>query len=398
MHAFEYCVPTNIVFGKDSVTHVAEQIRRCGAQRVLVVYGGQSAKKSGLLDRVCRLLQDGGIEFQLLGGVHPNPRLGFAREGVKQAIAMDAELILAVGGGSVIDTCKAISIGKANPDTDIWDFWTGKKELVRTIPVGVILTIPAAGSETSNSAVLTDEVNLEKRSLNVEPNRPAFAIMDPTLAATLPNRQVACGVADIMMHTLERYFNPVDGNETTMQLAEAVLRVTIANGPAAYENPADYDAMSEIMWCGSLSHNGLTGLGGLRSFTVHPMGHSLSEKFDIIHGESLTALWASWARYNLHAKPELFARYARNVWGIAEPDAEKAANAGIDATEAYFRSLHLPVCLGELSCGVQDEAGLDDLAARTSFHGTRCIGALIQLDTAQIREIFAMANHEGAPL
>ncbi len=394
MHAFEYCVPTNIVFGKDSVSRVAEQIRRCGASRVLVVYGGQSAKKSGLLDRVCKLLTDDGIYYETLGGVHPNPRLGLARQGVKQAIDMNAELILAVGGGSVIDTAKGISIGKANPDTDIWDFWTGKKVLVHTIPVGVILTIPAAGSETSNSAVLTDEVKLEKRGLNVEPNRPAFAIMDPTLAATLPKWQVACGVGDIMMHTLERYFNPVDGNETTMQLAEAVLRVTIANGPGAYENPGNYDAMSEVMWCGSLSHNGLTGLGGSKKgFVVHPMGHSLSEKFDITHGASLTALWPSWARYVYKAKPELFARYAKNVWGIDEPDTEKAALAGIDATEQYFRSLNLPVSLGELSCGVQDEAGIEDLAARTSFHGTRSVGSLVSLDHAMLREVFSMANH-----
>ena len=295
------------------------------------------------------LLGGAGVSYDTLGGVQPNPHLGLAREGVKKAIAMDAQLILAIGGGSVIDTAKAIAHGKANPDIDIWDFWLGKKKVEKSTPVGVILTIPASGSETSDSAVLTDETILQKRGLNTDYNRPVFAIMDPTLAATLPRRQVACGVTDILMHTLERYFNPIQGNETTMQLAESVLRVTIANGPAVVDNPGNYDAMSEIMWCGSLSHNGLTGLGGAKGLSVHPVSFALSEKFDIIHAEALSALWCSWARYVCKVNPEnekLFARFARSVWDIAEPNIHKAANAGIDASEAYFKSLGMPVsCL-----------------------------------------------------
>ena len=396
MQAFEYCVPTRIVFGRDSVEKLPGQLKKSGASRVLVVYGGHSAKKSGLLDRVLALLDGAGVSYATLGGVQPNPHLGLAREGVKKAIAMDAQLILAIGGGSVIDTAKAIAHGRANPDTDIWDFWLGKKKVEKTTPVGVILTIPASGSETSDSAVLTDETILQKRGLNTDFNRPAFAIMDPALAATLPRRQVACGVTDILMHTLERYFNPISGNETTMQLAESVLRVTIANGPAALDNPGDYDAMSEIMWCGSLSHNGLTGLGGAKGFSVHPVSFALSEKFDIIHAEALSALWCSWARYVCKVNPEnekLFARFARNVWDIAEPDIHKAANAGIDASEAYFRSLGMPVSIGTLSCGVQDAAGIEDLAARVSYHGTRRVGTLVSLDHEALRDIFEMANH-----
>ena len=302
MQAFEYCVPTRIVFGKDSVEKLPEQLKKSGASRVLAVYGGHSAKKSGLLDRVLALLGGAGVSYDTLGGVQPNPHLGLAREGVKKAIAMDAQLILAIGGGSVIDTAKAIAHGKANPDIDIWDFWLGKKKVEKTTPVGVILTIPASGSETSDSAVLTDETILQKRGLNTDYNRPVFAIMDPTLAATLPRRQVACGVTDILMHTLERYFNPIQGNETTMQLAESVLRVAIANGPAVVDNPGDYDAMSEIMWCGSLSHNGLTGLGGAKGLSVHPVSFALSEKFDIIHAEALSALWCR-TRSSLPALP-----------------------------------------------------------------------------------------------
>ena len=244
--------------------------------------------------------------------------------------------------------------------------------------------------------MLTDETILQKRGLNTEFNRPAFAIMDPALAATLPRRQVACGVTDIMMHTLERYFNPIQGNETTMQLAEAVLRVVIANGSAVIADAGNLDAMSEIMWCGSLSHNGLTGLGGAKGLSVHPVSFALSEKYDIIHGEALSALWCSWARYVCKVNEDnykFFARYARNVWDIAEPDVKKAANAGIDASEAYFKSLGMPVSIGELSCGVQDEAGIEDLAARVSYHGTRRVGTLVSLDHEALREIFAMANH-----
>ena len=407
MRSFEYCVPTRVVFGTDSLEKLPAQLEKSKASRVLVVYGGQSAKKSGLLDKVLALLDGAGISHQELGGVQPNPHLGLAREGVKKAIAMDAQLILAIGGGSVIDTAKAIAHGKANPEIDIWEFWLGKQKVSKTTPIGVILTIPASGSETSDSAVLTDETILQKRGLNTEFNRPAFAIMDPSLAATLPRRQVACGVTDIMMHTLERYFNPIQGNETTMQLAEAVLRVVIANGPAllrttveygraAMADPADYKARSEIMWCGSLSHNGLTGLGGAKGLSVHPVSFALSEKYDIIHGEALSALWCSWARYVCKVSEDnfkLFARFARNVWDIAEPDMKKAANAGIDASEAYFKSLGMPVSIGELSCGVQDEAGIEDLAARVSYHGTRRVGTLVSLDHEALREIFAMANH-----
>lgn len=393
MQTFEYCVPTRIVFGKGSVEKLPAQLRLQGASRVLVVYGGQSARKSGLLDRVFALLKESGVSFDTLGGVQPNPLLSLAREGVKKAASMQAELILAVGGGSVIDTAKAIAHGLANPGSDIWEFWTGKRALEKSMPVGVILTIPASGSETSDSAVLTDDAALQKRGINTPFNRPAFAIMDPALAATLPARQVACGVTDIMMHTLERYFNPIGGNETTMQLAEAVLRVTVANGPAVCKDPGNLDAMSEIMWCGSLSHNGLTGLGGAKGLSVHPISFALSEKYDIIHAEALSVLWPSWARYVYKANPALFARYGKNVWGIDEPDEDKAALAAIAASEDYFRSLGMPVSMAELSCGVQDEAGLEELATRVSFGGTRRVGTLVSLDHAALREIFAMANH-----
>lgn len=387
MHSFSYCVPTEVFFGKDSLEKLPEILKARKADRVLVVFGGGSAKRSGLLDKVFALLESTGAAYDSIGGVQPNPRVELAREGVRKALALDARLILAVGGGSVIDTAKAIAHGTANPETDIWEFWKRRAVLTKTTPVGVILTIPAAGSETSNSAVLTNAEAGEKRGLTTELNRPSFAILDPALAATLPKKQVACGVTDILMHTLERYFNPVTDNEMTDQIAEAVLRVVAKFGPAAYADPADYAAMSEVMWAGSLSHNNITGLGGEKDFSTHQLGHALGEKFDVYHGDSLAAVWGSWARYVCGANPERFARLAVNVWG-AEPTAE----AGIAATEAFFRSLDMPTSLGGLSCGVQDEAGLLDLAERCSYQKTRSIGSFRKLEYADILEIYRMAN------
>ena len=394
MQSFQYYIKTDVVFGEGSVSRAAELVKKHGGSRVLVVYGGGSAKRSGLLDRVFALLDEALIPYDSIGGVQPNPRVELAREGVKRAVEFRADLILAVGGGSVIDTAKAIAHGAANPETDIWEFWKRREVLTRSTPVGVILTIPAAGSETSDSAVLTNEQEQEKRGLNTDLNRPAFAILDPKLAMTLPTRQLSCGVTDILMHTLDRYFTPADDNELTDALAEALLRVVIRNGPQVVENENDLHAMSEIMWCGSVSHNGLTGLGAPREFTTHQLGHALSEKFDAIHGETLSTMWGSWARYVWETKPARFARFARNVWDVDDVDADEAAMLGIEATENFFRSLHMPVSLGELKdVGVQSEEGLQELALRCSYQKTRTIGSFRVLGYDEMLEIYRLANH-----
>ena len=394
MQSFQYYIKTNVVFGEGSVCRTAELVKKHGGSRVLVVYGGGSAKRSGLLDRVFALLDEALLPYDSIGGVQPNPRVELAREGVKRAVEFRAELILAGGGGSVIDTAKAIAHGAANPETDIWEFWKRRAVPTRSTPVGVILTIPAAGSETSDSAVLTNEQEQEKRGLNTDLNRPAFAILDPKLAMTLPTRQLSCGVTDILMHTLDRYFTPADDNELTDALAEALLRVVIRNGPKVVENENDLHAMSEIMWCGSVSHNGLTGLGAPREFTTHQLGHALSEKFDAIHGETLSAMWGSWARYVWETKPARFARFARNVWDVDDVDADEAAMLGIEATENFFRSLHMPVSLGELKdVGVQSEEGLQELALRCSYQKTRTIGSFRVLGYDDMLEIYRLANH-----
>ena len=394
MQSFQYYIKTNVVFGEGSVCRTAELVKKHGGSRVLVVYGGGSAKRSGLLDRVFALLDEALLPYDSIGGVQPNPRVELAREGVKRAVEFRADLILAVGGGSVIDTAKAIAHGAANPETELWEFWKRRAVPPRSTPVGVILTIPASGSETSDSAVLTNEQECEKRGLNTDLNRPAFAILDPKLAMTLPPRQVSCGVTDILMHTLDRYFTPADDNELTDALAEALLRVVIRNGPKVVENENDLHAMSEIMWCGSVSHNGLTGLGAPREFTTHQLGHALSEKFDAIHGETLSAMWGSWARYVWETKPARFARFARNVWDVDDVDADEAAMLGIEATENFFRSLHMPVSLGELKdVGVQSEEGLQELALRCSYQKTRTIGSFRVLGYDEMLEIYRLANH-----
>ena len=263
MHAFTYHSPTEIIFGKDTQLQLAQQIRKYGGNRVLLVYGSGSIERSGLLNQLCQILTDNQIPYELFGGVKANPTLEHAREGVKLALKCGADFVIGAGGGSVIDTAKAIAIGAANVPADIWEFWTREKTPHHALPVGAVLTISAAGSESSDSAVLTNLATGVKRGLGTELNRPRFAIMNPELTMTLPPYQVACGVTDIMMHTMDRYFNPYE-NELTDAIAEALLRTVIAKGRVAVQNPKDYDSMSELMWAGSLSHNGLTGLGGMK--------------------------------------------------------------------------------------------------------------------------------------
>ncbi len=397
MHSFTYQVPTEVVFGTDTHLQAAQYVRKYGGSRVLVIYGGGSAVRSGLLDRVCEGLRDDGLTVETLGGVQPNPRVALVREGVQKALTMQADFILAVGGGSVNDTAKAVAHGAANPDLDVWnDIWLQPANLKKSMAVGAVLTIPAAGSETSDSAVLTDGDSGMKRGLNTQLNRPVFAILDPKLPATLPAFQLGCGVTDIMMHTLDRYFNPDMDNQLTDELAEALLRVVIDNGLKVLSDPENQQAMSEILWAGSLSHNGLTGLGGRKDFAPHQLGHALGGMFDKAHGATLAAIWGSWARYTCKgdANVSRFARYARNVWhldGEAMGDMELALG-GIAATESYFQALGMPTCLEELVGRTLDGETLAELAYQCSYSGTRTIGTFMVLNQDDMLAIYTAAN------
>ena len=337
-------------------------------------------------------LKEAGVNFCEYGGVQPNPRLSHAQAGCEFAAKENVDFVLAVGGGSSIDTAKAIAHGAINPGTDLWDIWAKKVTVEKVLPIGVVLTISAAGSEMSDSAVLTNEEIGKKSGLSTPLNRPKFAIMNPELTYTLPKYQIACGIADIMMHTLERYFIPNQRNRLTDEIAEGVLRTVIDYGRNAVENPTDYDAMSEIMWCGSISHNDMTGLGRVKDFSVHKFGHALSAKFDVAHGASLTTIWGHWAKYVYENDLERFKHYAKVVWGIQTEDAKQAAEEAIEKTVAYFKEIGMPTCLSELGVGVLDEETLKMLSLDATMGGTIELSYIRKLKVEDVYNIFCMAN------
>jgi len=385
MQSFIFHSPTEIAFGKGEEEKTGNLIAKYGGKKVFVVYGGGSVVKSGLLDRITSKFE--GMQHMLFGGAQPNPLLSHAREGIKQAIDFGADFILAVGGGSVIDTAKAIAHGVKNPDTDIWKFWKREVEVTQSLPVGVVLTISAAGSETSNSAVLTNAETGEKRGLTVDFNRPRFTVMNPELTYTVPRFHVAAGIADIMMHTMDRYFTQQEGeNEFTDAIATGLLRTVIKNAPILLADLQNYDAASEIMWCGSVSHNGITGLGRPFDFTVHQLGHELSGRYDVSHGASLSTMWGSWAEYVCEVNPDRFAKYAKEVWGV------DGAEAGIVATVNFFKSIGVPTCFTELGIGVQSDDVIDELADRCVFRGARKVGNFKPLDKCDVASIYKKAN------
>ncbi len=391
MQNFVQYAPTEVIFGKDTEEQTGSQVKKWGGSRALIVYGGGSAVRSGLLERVEKSLKSKEIVYEEFGGVKPNPRLAFAEEGVKRALAFQADFILAVGGGSAIDTAKAIAHGAANPDEKLWDIWTKKAPLVKSLPIGVVLTIAAAGSEMSDSAVLTNEAIGKKSGINTEFNRAKFAIMNPELAFTLPKYQLACGITDIMMHTMERYFIPGISCEMTDEIAEGLLRTVIRNGRKVMENQEDYDAMAEIMWCGSLSHNNLTECGRGKDFSVHKLGHALSARYDVAHGASLASVWASWARYQYEAAPQRFAKYARKVFGMEGQDEKKLALQGIAETENYFREIGMPVSLKELGVFPDDDE-VRKLAMDATMGNTVELSRLKPLSADEVYEIYQMAK------
>lgn len=393
MEKFTYWCPTEVVFGRGAELDAGRYVRQYGGSRVFVVYGGGSAVRSGLIDRVDESLKEAGLAYAIFGGAQANPTLEHVYEGIEKAKAFEADFLLGIGGGSAIDTAKAIAHGTANPEMDVWDFWLRKIPLERSLPIGVVLTIPAAGSETSDSAVLTRMASHQKRGLNTRFNRPKFALMDPELTFTLPPYQVACGITDIMMHTMDRYFNPLE-NEVTDAIAEALLRTVIFYGRKAMEDSHDYKAMSELMWAGSLSHNGLTGLGGITDFAVHQLGHELSGKFGTAHGASLATVWDSWAEYVYQTKPSRFARFGREVWGLSGEDEDALALAAIRKTREYFGSIGMPTCFSEnKDILLQPEETVRELAYRCSFEGKRTIGSFRVLDQEDIHKIYSKANH-----
>ena len=387
MNGFTFWSPTKVVFGAGTVELTGKEVKEFGGTNCLVFYGSASALKSGVLETVTKSLEAEGIKYSCVGGVQINPVLTFVEKAIADYKDKGVDFVLGVGGGSVIDTAKAVAHGLATPDTPIWDYFSQKSEVKKSIPIGTVLTIAAAGSETSMSAVLTNQELGIKRGLSSQFNRPKFAIMDPVLTYTLPTRHTACGVTDILMHTLDRYFAPDATNAVTDELSEALMRVIIKYGKIAMEKPDDYKARAELMWAGSLSHNGLTGLGQAMDFAVHQLGHAISGEYDIPHGESLSVAWASWARYVYRSDVARFAKYARTVWGIQNADDESAALEGIAATEEFFRQIKMPTTLTE-AVGEGCKNDVEALADACTFRQIRTIGTFKVLDYNAIKDIY----------
>lgn len=392
MQDFNFYTPTQVVFGKKGEDKVGELINALNCKKVLVHFGGNSAKKSGLLDRVFDSLTQAGIDYVSLGGVVPNPRLSKVYEGIDLCKKENVDFILAIGGGSVIDSAKAIGYGMAN-DCDVWDFYMKKAVPTGCLPIGTILTLSAAGSEMSNSSVITNEEGWLKRGCNSDYCRPKFAIMNPELTYTLPPYQTASGATDILMHTMERYFTQGGTMELTDGISEALMRTVINNSKILMKDPTNYEARAEVMWAGSLSHNGLTGCGSIGDWACHQLEHELGGMFDVAHGAGLAAVWGSWARYVYKYNVARFAQFAVNVLGVPNDfsDQEKTALAGIEAMEAYYKSIDMPISIKELGVELNDEQ-IHELAYKCSFQKTRTIGGVKALNMEDIIEIYKMAR------
>jgi len=393
MNSFEFYSPTQVYFGKGGVTKIGQAIKHYGGTKVLLHYGSDRVLTDGLMDAVIASLKEAGLDYVLLGGVVPNPRISLVRKGAELVRAENVDFIFAVGGGSVIDSAKGIAMA-ARHDFDIWDIYSGKTPLQDALPNANIVTIAAAGSETSSHSVITNEENWLKVGHKNPKLRPKFTIMDPELLYSLPPFQTASGIVDIMMHTMDRYFSPGGVNEMTDRIAEQLLQVTMRYGKRAMENPSDYEARSEVMWAGSLSHNDLTGLGLPGDFTPHRMEHELSGKYDVAHGAGLAAIWASWARYVYLDDVARFARFGVNVLGLPM-DFLRPENTALEAirlVEDYFVSIDMPVTITALVGREITDADIDDMAEKATKGQTIQLGTLKKLDKNMLIEIYKAAR------
>lgn len=391
MTNFDYYAPTKVVFGKGTEDQAGDLVREQGATKVLVHYGSGSVKRSGLLERIYQSLEQAGIPFVSLGGVVPNPRLSLVYQGIELCKKEHVDFILAVGGGSVIDSGKAIGYGVAN-EGDVWDFYERKRVAAGCLPIGVVLTIAAAGSEMSNSSVITNEDGWLKRGYGNDCCRARFAVMDPELTMTLPKYQTASGCVDIMMHTMERYFNREENLHLTDGFSEHLIRTVMENARILMKEPDNYKARAEVMWAGSLSHNGLTGCGTAGGdWASHQLEHELGGMFDVAHGAGLAAVWGSWARYVLEGNPGRFAQFAVRVMGQEKgKDDIETALRGICAMEEFYHQVEMPTSLSELGINPTEEQ-LHSLAEKCSHFGKRTVGCIKKLDQEDMYQIYKMA-------
>ena len=393
MKDFNYYAPTEVVFGKQSEEQVALMVKKYGGTKVLVHYGGQSAVRSGLLSKVCSLLGEAGIPYVQLGGVVPNPRLSLAQQGIELCRKESVDFILAVGGGSVIDSSKCIAYGVPF-EGNVWDIYLGKAEPKEMLPVASVLTIPAAGSEMSEASVITNEDGDVKLGYSNNMSRPKFAIMNPERTFTLPPYQTAAGVTDMMMHTMERYFSKDDDMDFTTDLAEAALRNIKQAVFQVLKNPEDYRYRTQIMWGGSLMHNGLTGCGISDDWATHQLEHELSGMFDVTHGAGLAAIWPSWARYVMHENLSRFVRFAVNVMDVPNDftDPEGTALKGIEAMERFYHAIGMPINIKELIGKDITDEEIKEMTRKCSRDYTSTCGCLKVLSAPDMEAIYRMAR------
>lgn len=389
---FKFFSPTKVVFGRNAEAQVGQLIKDLNCKKVLVHYGASSAEKSGLLKRVTDNLTKSGIEYITLGGVLPNPRLSKVYEGISLGKSEGVDFILAVGGGSVIDSSKAIGYGLYD-DGDVWDYYNKTRSITGCYPIGSILTLAAAGSEMSDSSVITNEDDWLKRDAVSDFSRCKFAIMNPELTYTLPYYQTMCGVVDVLMHTMERYFLAEDTMMLTDEIAEGLMRTVRHYAFVLQKDPNNYDGRANLMWASSLSHNGLTGAGNSAGgdWASHQIEHEMGGMFDVAHGAGLSAIWDSWARYVYKKNPSRFARFGEKVFGVGlSGDADKDALLAIEAVKCFFKDIDMPTNLRELGI-TPTPAQIEEMAEKATYFGKRAIGDFMVLNKKEIIDIYNLA-------
>ena len=392
MKNFVYQLPTKFLFGRGAENEVGREVRALGGTKVLIHYGGGSAVRSGLIDRVKKALDAENIGYVELGGVQPNPRDTMVYKGIALARREGVDFVLAVGGGSSIDSSKAIAHG-LQYDGDFWDFFCGKAKPEKTTPLGVVLTMSAAGSESSNSCVITQESTRTKRGLRSELNRPRFAAMNPELAMTLPPYQIACGATDILAHIMERYFTCETEVDLTDRLCEGAMQTVIRAAKIAVKTPDSYDAQAQLMWGSTIAHNETLGVGRVSDFGSHQIEHELSALYDVPHGAGLAVVFPAWMRYQLSKNPMRFAQFAVRVYGCSMDfeHPERTALAGVEAHEAFLREIGMPVTLHELGARTEDIPALAAKTKKTNLE-TMTTGGAFPMTTQDVEAILHLAD------
>ena len=389
MENFVFKNETKVIFGKDTENSVGAECSRYGS-KILLHYGGGSIKRSGLYDRVKLSLEASGLDVIELGGVKPNPRLSLVKEGIEICKKHNIDMILAVGGGSVIDSGKAIGIGVYHSG-DVWDFYDGKATAEKMLPVGVILTIPAAGSETSISSVITKEDEKLKRGCGADCMRPEFAIMNPELTFSLPDYQTACGISDMLAHIMERYFTPSKNTDLSDRLCEAAMKSVINNAYALLKEPNNYDTRAEIMWNGTIAHSDLIGMGRVGDWASHGMEHEISALTDIAHGAGLSIIFPAWMKYVYSENPKRFLQFSTRVFNIEEnfEDQSETVLRGIEALENFYKMLNLPIRFSDVDFDIEK---IEDMADKFTHDDTVVQGNFKKLTKSDVIAIYNLAK------